>query len=171
MEKRVVKKVEDHVQQFKTHFREKALALQFREEEKLAELMEFVYEYQHLQFDKDDFLKRKRVKNSIPELNRCIAKRANGEQCTRKRKEDCEFCGTHHKGTPHGSIRTDENDMMQKMEVFAEEISGIVYYLDKFQNVYKTEDILSQKENPSIIAKWEKRPTDGHYTIPSFGLV
>jgi predicted nucleic acid-binding Zn-ribbon protein len=44
-----------------------------------------------------------------------------------------------------------------KMEVFAEEIGGIVYYVDHHKNVYKTEDIVQSNENPRIIAKYEKQ--------------
>ena len=57
----------------------------------------------------------------------------------------------------------------QKLEVIAEEIKGIVYYIDKFNNVYKTEDILAERENPQIIAKCVK--TERGYTIPELGLV
>lgn len=171
MERRINNKLEDYIKGFKDSIRNKALSLQFNENAKLAELMEYIYDYDRPTLEKDDFIKRKRVKNSIPELNRCFAKRANGEQCTRRRKDDCEFCGTHYKGTPHGLVQPieNENTATQKMEVFAEEISGIVYYLDKYKNVYKTEDILIGKENPTIIAQWVKR--DNNYTIPEFGLV
>ena len=41
--------------------------------------------------------------------------------------------------------------------------------LDKYQNVYNTEDIMCQVENPRIIAKWEK--FGNSYTIPEFGLL
>jgi hypothetical protein len=54
------------------------------------------------------------------------------------------------------------------VEVFAEEIFGIVYYIDKFNNVYKTEDIVEGKQNPQIIAKYVKN--NNRYTIPSLGL-
>jgi len=107
-------------------------------------------------------------------MNRCNAKRANGEQCTRKRRDDCEFCGTHYKGTPHGLINqadgaAAESQETVKLDVFAEEIGGIVYYIDKHRNVYKTDDVLQSKLNPSVIAKWEK--TGERYTIPEFGLM
>jgi len=46
---------------------------------------------------------------------------------------------------------------------------GIVYYLDKTNNVYKTEDILEGKQNPRIVAKYTKEGTK--YKIPEFGLV
>jgi len=39
------------------------------------------------------------------------------------------------------------------VEVFATEIKGILYYVDAFQNVYRTEDILESRENPRIIGK------------------
>ena len=46
---------------------------------------------------------------------------------------------------------------------------GIVYYVDKSNNVYKTEDIIEGKQNPRIVAKYVK---DGaKYKIPEFGLV
>jgi hypothetical protein len=40
--------------------------------------------------------------------------------------------------------------------------------IDKFNNVYKTEDIISGKENPKIIAKCVK--TNHGYSIPQLGL-
>ena len=101
-----------------------------------------------------------------------MARRANGEQCTRRRKDaNCDFCGTHSKGTPHGLIDSSEEDLHknQTMEVFAQEIKGIVYYIDHFHNVYNTEDVMKQKQNPDIIGKWEK--TNNSYTIPNLGLV
>ena len=32
----------------------------------------------------------------------------------------------------------------KKLEVFAQEISGIVYYLDNYGNAYNTEDIMKK---------------------------
>jgi len=46
-------------------------------------------------------LKRTRVKSSIPAHKRCSALRKDGEKCTRRRKDESIFCGTHIKGTPH----------------------------------------------------------------------
>ena len=171
MEKRINDKTKSYVSSFKDAIRSKAAALGFQEDlDKINELLEFVNEYERLEFEKDDFVKRKRVKNMIPQMNRCNAKRANGEQCTRKRRDDCEFCGTHYKGTPHGLAHGEDTNIpqTQKIEVYVEEIGGIVYYIDKFHNVYRTEDILQGKENPQIIAKYEKNGKQ--YTIPEFGI-
>jgi hypothetical protein len=169
MEKRINKKFESYITSFKDDVRKKIAYLAF-DSSKMNELIEFVYEYERFSISKDDLNKRKRIKNSIPSSNRCNAKRANGEQCTRRRKTECEFCGTHSKGTPNGLVLADDNNnhITQKVEVFAEDIFGIVYYIDTLGNVYKTEDVMEGKENPKIIAKYQK--TNGKYTIPEFGL-
>lgn len=175
MEKRINDISKQYLSKFKDDIRDKIVELGLGETPRINELLEFVYEYDRLSFAKDDFAKRKRVKNTVPLANRCNARRANGEQCTRKRREDCEFCGTHYKGTPHGlathpdSSDDAESQEVVKLDVFAEEIGGIVYYVDKTHNVYKTDDILQAKTNPAIIAKWEKR--NDRYTIPEFGLM
>ena len=171
MEKRLNKKIEIYVSSMKDAIRAKILEIGFDEKAKINDLLEYIYEYDRLVFNKDDFVKRKRIKNSIPQLNRCIAKRACGEQCTRRRRSDCSFCGTHYKGTPHGVITETETreTTNQKMEVVAQEIGGIVYYIDKYSNVYNTEEILQGSENPQIIAKYVKNGTK--YSIPEFGLM
>jgi len=174
MEKRINDKCKTYIAEFKDSVRNKAAELGFQDDsDKINELLEYVNEYERLCFEKDDFIKRKRVKNAIPQMNRCNAKRANGEQCTRKRRDDCEFCGTHYKGTPHGLVANeadadDHEQCNQKLEVCVEEIGGIVYYIDKYKNVYRTEDILQGKDNPKIIAKYER--TGEKYTIPELGL-
>lgn len=170
MEKRLNKRIENYVTTFKDKIKEKITSLNIEDKSKLNEFLEFVYEYERLIVGKEDINNRKRIKNSIPNVNRCCAKRANGEQCTRRRKENCEFCGTHSKGTPHGlmEISGETNTPMQKLDVFAEEIGGIVYYIDSLKNVYKTEDILSGKVNPAIIAQYVKN--NGVCSIPEFGI-
>jgi hypothetical protein len=123
----------------------------------MNDLIQYIYNYERMTLNKDDFMKRKRVKNVVPYFERCCAKRANGEQCTRRKKEECEYCGTHMKGTPHGLVEDEENKQtMQKIELWAQEIMGIVYYLDKFGNVYQAEDIVNNKVNPKVISKYTK---------------
>lgn len=171
MENRLNKIIENYTTQFKDNIKNKAIELNFAEKSKVNEMLEYVYDYNRLYFTKEDFVKRKRIKNTIPTTNRCNAKRSNGQQCTRRRKVECEFCGTHSKGTPHGLISSDDQieHVNEKIEVVAEDIKGIVYYIDKYDNVYKTEDILSGKLTPEIIAKCVNQ--NGTRTIPSFGLV
>lgn len=125
------------------------------------QITSFVYEYEKLKLSKEDFMKRKRIKNTVPIELRCLAKRANGEQCTRKKKEGCDYCGTHTKGVPC-SIMDDENDEStpkvnkQSVNIWVQNIKGIEYFIDGSHNVYKHEDVINNSENPRIIAKYSK---------------
>ena len=170
MERRINKKIESYITAFKEDVKERAEELGLTNNNSLSSLVKFVYDYDRLVLVKEDFMKRKRVKNSVHLADRCCAKRANCEQCTRRRKEGSEYCGTHLKGTPHGICKLDENEKPQgqKIEVWVQDIQGIVYYIDKNNNVYQTEDIYTNKSNPKVIAKYVK---DGdNYSIPEFKI-
>ena len=140
-----------------------------------SEFLQFVFDNPSLVLEKEDFQKRKRIKNIVPSNNLCMAKRANGEQCTRSKKiTGGDYCGTHIKGTPHGEInvKTSTDDKEQhktKIEIWVQEIKGINYYIDSTNNVYKHEDIISNKQNPAVIAKWSLTDA-GVYKIPEFGI-
>ena len=169
MEKRINKKIDLYLSEFKDYVKEKVLQLGIKDESN--QLLQHIYDYERLVLVKDDFMKRKRVKNTVNLFDRCCAKRANSEQCTRRKKNDYEYCGTHMKGTPHGIIEnTGEEEIVtnQKVEVWAQDIQGIIYYIDANYNVYQTEDIFVNKSNPKIIAKYVKN--EDHYSIPAFGL-
>jgi hypothetical protein len=160
MEKRLNTQTETYIIHFKDSIKKKIAELDFSEKEKVNDLLEYVFEYQRLTFSKDDFAKRKRIQNTIPVENRCNAMKSSNERCTRRRKDDSEFCGTHTKNTPHGEFTTSECTPCAKkiVEVIAKEINGIVYYVDESNNIYRTEDILNEKENPQIIAKMQVAP-------------
>lgn len=171
MERRLNKKVETYIATFKDNIREKVTQLGLTTDVKSNQLLQYIYDYDRLSFNKEDFQKRKRVKNFVPIYDRCCAKRANDEQCTRRRKEGSEYCGTHMKGTPHGIFDVQNNDNKintQKVEVWAQDIQGIVYYIDKYNNVYNTSDIIKNQVNPKIIAKYVK--TGENYNIPEFNI-
>jgi hypothetical protein len=170
MEKKINKRIESYISSFKDELCNKLAGMETEDETSKNQLIKFIYEYDRLTLDKDDFVKRKRVKNVVPFFDRCCAKRASGEQCTRRKKETDEYCGTHMKGTPHGVVdsQNEVKDQTQKIEVWAQDIQGIVYYIDKFNNVYDTSDIIKNQTNPKIIAKYVK---DGEtYSIPEFNI-
>jgi hypothetical protein len=169
MEKKLNSKSEQFITSFKDQIRQKAIDLNFAEKDKINELVEYVYEYERLQFNKDDLSKRKRIQNAIPTQNRCNAKRADNKQCTRKRKDGSEFCGTHSKGAPNGIADEVCGTCTKKLDVVATEIMGIIYYIDKFNNVYKTEDILNNVVDPAVIAKCQI--INGKPCIPELGLI
>jgi hypothetical protein len=163
MERRISKKVNDYIHNFKNEIAEKVKAMDSSDP---TELMNFIYQYKNFELTKEDFMKRKRIKNMVPVYERCCAKRANGQQCTRRKKDDFQYCGTHSKGTPHGIMNENETvSTITKVEVSAIDIKGIIYYLDNNGNVYDTEDIIANKKNPRIIAKYEQNGEE--YSIPS----
>ena len=137
------------------------------------ELIVFMFDYEGFCFTPDDFVKRKRIKNIVPVNDRCCARRANNEQCTRRKKEGFEYCGTHVKGTPNGFMNT-ENNVVQsepcKVEVWAQDIKGISYYLDNNGNVYEAEDVVMNRSKPRIIGNYSKNES-GNYIIPSLGIM
>ncbi len=170
MERRVSKKVDTHIAQLKNDIKD------WLEENNYltnsgtkSDFLKFVFDYQQLNLNKEDFQRRKRTKNSVEAEGRCKACRATGEQCSRRRKGDSEFCGTHIKGIPHGKI--EENNELEKKtkkrELWLEDIRGIQYFLDAEGNVYDYEDVLNKVRNPRIIAHYDKN--DGKYSIPDYG--
>jgi hypothetical protein len=170
MERRLNKKLENYITTFKDSIFEKANIMGIAKNEEINQLLQYIYDYERLSFNKEDFQKRKRVKNFVPIFDRCCAKRASNEQCTRRKKESEEYCGTHLKGTPHGIVDTqnENKNNTQKIEVCAQDIQGIIYYIDKLGNVYQAEDVINNKINPKIIAKYVKNGEI--YSIPEFNI-
>ena len=115
--------------------------------------LEFIYDFHSLDLTKDDFQKRKRTKNIIPNYERCCALRLNGERCTRKKKDKEEFCGTHLKGKPYGIVEESQVVEKTKIAIWVEEIGGIHQYVDEIGNIYATEDILQSVKQPRVIGK------------------
>lgn len=166
MEKRLNKKVEEYLTLFKDNIKTRTQELNLKD---IEPLIQYIYDYERLVFEKDDLAKRKRVKNIVPYFERCNAKRANGHQCTRRKRNEMDCCGTHSKGSPHGYFQLDPpKEETKTTEVFVRDIKGIMYYIDNANNVYDTEDVLSNRENPRVIAKFEKH--DDVYSIPEFNI-
>ena len=152
MEKRLNKIIEEYFSEFKKLVCQNITSND--EPSKMKDIIEFVYEYPRLTLTKEHFEKRKRVKNQICDDIRCCAKRANNERCTRRKKDGSDFCGTHSKGTPSGTINeVDNKETVVQLDAEAHNIDGIIYYIDKNDNVYKTEDILMEKQDPQLIGK------------------
>jgi hypothetical protein len=165
MEKRINVLLERYLIKFKDDIKKKVTELNFQDNHNSNELIGFVYEYERLLFVKEDFLKRKRLQNIIPDDNRCMAKKSCNEQCTRRRKIDSDFCGTHSKYT---MAISNDNSLTKSVIVTAKEIGGIVYYIDDIQNIYRTEDILNEIVNPSVVGRYIKS-IDGIYQITTLG--
>ncbi len=167
MDVKVSKKIDSYLREFKLNIAKKINELGLAEAHNINTFINYIYEYENLVISTEDVTRKKRVKNTVPQFERCNAKRCNGEQCTRRRKDNEEYCGTHIKGTPHGILSTDSNsaENYKKVSVWIQEISGISYYIDSNNNVYNMEDIIQNKMNPRVIFKWSKDSTDNYIII------
>ena len=160
MESRITKKSDQHLLEFKGAIKEwfSDNNSDICGECDRSDFLKFIFDFDSLSFSKDDFQKRKRVKNIVPMSIRCCAKRANGEQCTRRKKDGCDFCGTHEKGIPHGIFQLSEKNteckLCKKIELTIQEIKGIYYYIDNIGNIYHHDDVIQNKNNPRIIASY-----------------
>lgn len=182
METNMNRRIEEYIVGFKNDIKSKMTSLEIinpknhSEIEKMREFLEYVFEYPKLVLDKKDFVVPKKkptitttdgtessvVELAFPTHMRCLAKRSDGIQCTRKKKKSGDYCGTHAKLNANQTSAAIES--IQRMEVSTEDIHGIIYYIDRFNNVYNTEDILEGKENPRIVAKAIKH-SNNMYTI------
>jgi hypothetical protein len=103
--------------------------------DKTSEFIQFIFDYNNMSIKKEDLQKRTRTKNAVPHCDLCIAKIANGIQCTRrKQSNDVQFCGTHIKGQPYGIESKVDTAVQQtkKVEIWVQEIKGINYYIDEY---------------------------------------
>ena len=91
MEKRINKKVVEYITGFKNDIKTKSAQLNINNTEQTTQLLQYIYDYERFALNKDDFAKRKRVKNVVPFFDRCSAQRANNEQCTRKKRKIANF--------------------------------------------------------------------------------
>ena len=170
MENRITKKVDTLVGQFKDDVKNwlDVNNIEISGNSNKSDFLKFIFDHNTIALSQDDFQRRKRVKNDVPSIIRCCAKRANGEQCTRRKKDECEFCGTHSKGTPYGMVDGEQanTSTVKKCEVWVQEIKGIQYFIDDNYNVYNHEDILQNKTTPEVIGNYVKNGEE--YSVPQF---
>tara|TARA_B100000886_G_scaffold318961_1_gene259363 strand:+ start:372 stop:890 length:519 start_codon:yes stop_codon:yes gene_type:complete len=172
MEKNIRAKVSEHNQEFKMNVQRwiesKTACVMIQGENKTSEFLQYMNDFPDLELDPQDFQKRKRVKNNVPDYNRCIALKCNGERCSRKQKQDGTlFCGTHLKGANYGTIQqTNLPKKQEQIQLWLQEINGISRYIDKNHNIYCTEDILNTNPKPRIIAKYGVHANGQYFMIP-----
>ena len=122
------------------------------------------------QIQDNSSLKTGRPRVPVLPSEQCGAKKSSGLQCTRRRKNAEKYCGTHIKGCPHGDISNNVNETAKTrytVNVWMQVIDEIPFYIDDDRNVYQADDIISNKVNPRVIAKYEINK-QGEYVIPSF---
>lgn len=155
MDKHINKKLEEHIEKIIDHV-DKYINNNTITDTNKNNIVNIIKNFPQLSLSNDDLQKKRRAKNKIPLYLKCNACRANGEQCSRRKKDDLEYCGTHEKNRPYGEFSNNQlADTYKKVEVWSQDINGILYYIDNNNNVYKTQDIISNIVNPSVIYKYE----------------
>lgn len=138
MENRIKKKVTLYVNQFKDDIVSKMNEVDINKDT-MQEITTYVTNYGRLNFNEEDFSKRKRVKNHVPEHDRCIAKRSDGEQCTRRKKDTDNYCGTHQKCRPHGCV---VGTVKSRVNLNVVNNEGIMHYESDGGRIYRAEGVL-----------------------------
>jgi hypothetical protein len=171
MDRRLNKRVVDYMDEIKNEIHQEHIKLnnigRSIDIKDIDKILNIFYDYPPFVVDKRDFEKRRRAKNVVPYYDRCIATRATGEQCTRRKQENDTFCGTHIKGTPHGvyDYSNVSDPDHNNTSIWTEDINGIIHYVDGCGNVYKTEDILNNVRPISVMCKYLKDSNDEYKLI------
>lgn len=74
MKRRLNKKVESYITCFKNCIREKATQLGLNSDIKSTQLLQYVYDYDRLSFNKEDFSEEKTCKEFCPDLRQMLCK-------------------------------------------------------------------------------------------------
>lgn len=148
MENRIKKKVTNYINTFKDDVIKQLSNSNESHESFEHFLCSYISNYARLSWIDDDFSKRKRIKNHVPEYDRCGARRADGCQCTRRKKGTNTYCGTHLKGIPHGEVQQETITQYKKIELTViPDSRGISHYVDNSGKQYPAEMVLNADTN------------------------
>ena len=82
--------------------------------------------------------------------------RANKQIVYKKKKEILVIVEHISKETSWKASNKKNEAKITKKTVWVQDIKGILYYIDDTGNVYEPQDIIKNKVNPKIIARYEK---------------
>jgi hypothetical protein len=103
MDKKINKIIETYVTTYKQEIKNKAVSLGFAEQDKI-DLIEYVMEYERLVLKKEEFIKQKRTKNAISNVNRCMAIISSGVNAPANEKKELRTVRDARKGNPLGLV-------------------------------------------------------------------
>jgi len=153
--------------EFKAKTTKRAQELGAVNNDDVSSLLQFVCDYDRLMLTADDFAKRQRIKHVVPPGERCNGKRGAGNQCTRRKQIGKEYCGTHAKVVyceeSNTSFESEASAKNKTLEVWSEEINGIMYYIDSKGTIYDAEDVVCNKANPKVLGKYKKETGESEW--------
>lgn len=163
MERRINLLITNYVGDFKTNTLKRAQELGITGDDNVKSLLQYVCDYNRLTLTAEDFAKRQRIKHVVSPEERCNGQRGAGSQCTRRKQKDKDYCGTHGKltlclesGETSSSNKKPVPELSKMLEVWTEDINGILYYVDASGKIYDAEDIVCNKKDPRILGRYNK---------------
>ena len=93
--------------------------------------------------------KKKKKPNEIDDHSKCLGRKQDGKQCTRRKKEGCDFCGKHLNNQKYGRVDDNKSTLQTDMiRTVVKKIGTKEYLLDEDNNIYTLEP-----ESPEFIGK------------------
>lgn len=131
--------------------------------------IQHMFDFPSLELTSNDFKRRERSESNVADCDRCLALKSNGARCSRRKKnidgKIMGYCGTHLKGISNGSVEETNIVQKEKIQIWIQEINGIIRHIDDKGNIYKTDDIIDRVDSPRIIATYTQDELTGEYII------
>jgi hypothetical protein len=166
MERRINAVITNYINKLKSDAMKYAQQLNITNNDGVQNILQFVSDYERLELKEEHFAKRQRIKHVVPPEKRCNGRRGEGTQCTRRKQDGKEYCGTHAKTSALCELVSDDSltasthnattSSSKTLEVWSEEIKGIMYYIDAHGTVYDAEDIVCNKPSPRVLGTYNK---------------
>ena len=165
MERRINAVIGEYIKKMKSDTMKYAQQLNITGNNGVQDVLQFVSDYERLELKEEHFAKRQRIKHVVAPEKRCNGRRGEGTQCTRRKQDGKEYCGTHMKTSALCELVNDdasastssmESPLTKTLEVWSEEIKGIMYYVDVRGTIYDAEDIVCNKPSPRVLGTYNK---------------
>lgn len=174
VETKINYKVQSYISQMKLDIQCKIIQLHFTQEsEKMNQLMEFILGYDRLELSSDDFVlpatKKTRISKKKEGLTNLVYQcQVHDVKDNVKDKDDANDIVV----ATDGHEEQEEEEIEKEdvvMELIAQDIAGITFFIDSFGNVYNTEQVLNKLSDPQIVARYHV-DAEGKYHIQEFKI-
>jgi hypothetical protein len=125
------------------------------EPEKINQLVEYILGYDRIELNSNDFLCSPAKKPRTTSSGRVSKKKKDTQN-----NDLAEFFSTDAEQVAPVVVPS-------SIELVAQDILGITFFIDSFGNVYNTEQVMNKLPNPQIVAHYT-RDKEGRYCIDSY---
>jgi hypothetical protein len=150
-------KVQSYISQMKFDIQRHIMGLHFvHEPEKINQLVEYILGYDRIELNSNDFLCSPAKKPRTTPSGRVSKKKKE----TVPNNDLAEFFSADAEEVAPVVVPS-------SIELVAQDISGITFFIDSFGNVYNTEQVMNKLPNPQIVAHYTC-DKEGKYSIDSY---